>query len=94
MRGEEPAKYCASYTPAPAPAGSPLDTVDPDSDGYDGFIDPGHAGSAVHPPDSRFPTSGLPWCVIADIRTPGMVGTTPVIFQRMVWDGYGDPKFF
>ena len=91
--GTEPAQYCTSYTPA---AGA----LDPDLDGIDGFIDPGHAGTAEHPVDDRFAllpgetTGKLPWCVIADIRTPGMVGTTPVIFQRMVWDGYGDPKFF
>ncbi len=84
----EPAQYCSSYSPQ-------VGALDPNLNELDGFIDPAHAGYALHPEDARFPALGvLPWCVIADVRTPGMVGTTPVIFQRVVWDGYGDPKFF
>jgi hypothetical protein len=90
----EPAQYCSSYTPNPV--------LDPDGDGVDGFIDVDHAGSVVHPADTRFESGKLSWCVIGDVRTPGTLNVTvdgvvtsiPVIFQRHIWDGQGDPKFF
>lgn len=90
----EPAQYCSSYTPNPA--------LNPDGDNLDGFVDVDHAGSAVHPADLRFANDLLSWCMIGDVRTPGTLlvdidgVATPidVIFQRVIWDGQGDPKFF
>jgi hypothetical protein len=90
----EPAQFCASYEPTPG--------LDPDGDGVDGLVDVDHAGTVVHPADARFENGLLPWCVISDARVPGtlevLVDGHPevidVIFQRVVWDGRGDPRFF
>jgi len=54
-------------------------------------------GTVTHP-------SGTPWCYLTDERSLGTVDvydangqyvdTIDVVFQRMVWDGQGDPRFF
>lgn len=98
--GFEPATTCISYTPEPAPEPTDPSTfspLDPDNDGVDGFIDIDHPGTVVHPTDSRFTGGILPWCLVLDERTPTVITVAgeaiPVIIQRQVWDGEGDPRW-
>jgi hypothetical protein len=94
----EAAQFCSSYSPE----ASDSPDLDPDDDGLDGLVDVDHAGTVLHPADPRFTNGLLSWCVISDERVPGklevLVGGEPeiidVIFQRVVWDGQGDPYFF
>jgi hypothetical protein len=89
----EPATPCLSYAPQTPPASGPFGVVDDDGDGLDGFLDPDYPGFAAHPLDGRFPSGELPWCLIVDERTPSTIDGVPVILQRQVWDGRGDPRW-
>ncbi len=46
--------------------------------------------AAVHPPDSRFPSGVLPWCLVDDHVVLQSDGT---VVQVQKYDGVGDPMW-